>query len=171
MTKVINHGFTDVFGDAATPVELLRYDNDKYVKVRLPSGEEEDLKSGYIYADAKLTRRIADVNWFILGGGKRRDYKPRTSHTYYDVAVSGKRLKFDSKDRAVRAVMRLAKSLNEEIEIWSVSRRQTSFSMGEVTIACSPDGTAMQHDHHQKMAKFRRGFGKLKGPVPRTKAW
>ena len=169
MAKLINRGFTNYFGDTPTPIEILSYDNNKYVKVRLPSGEETEIKRGYIYRDEKLTRRIPAINWHILGGGKRMNYRPRKSLTRWDVQVNGKRIKFATKREAVEFTMPHAKALGENLEIWSVVERNHFWGMGDIVITCTPNGHAYQHQQRNRIQKYMRGYGKVHGPLPKIK--
>jgi hypothetical protein len=166
MAKLINRGFTNYFGDTPMPIEILSYDNNKYVRIRKPSGEEDEIKRGYIYADEKFTRRIPEINWFILGGGKRMNYRPRKSATVWDASVDGKRLKFDTKKKAVAVTTALAKARNEEIEIWCIFEGNHSWSQGFPIITCTDRGQAYQHDNRKRIQKYLRGYGKIFGTVP-----
>ena len=173
MAKLLKHGYTNFFGDGKTPlpIEILRYDNNKYAKVRLPSGEETEVKSGYIYADQALTRRIPEINWFILGGGKRRDFKPREQKKSYDVRVGDQRLAYQSKQEALYATARQAKELNSDLEIWLCERTKYSWGSGGIIITCTSRGDAYQQNNFRRTRalKYLKGYGKIIGRRPRVK--
>jgi hypothetical protein len=169
MAKLINRGFTNYFGDTPMPIEILSYDNNKYVRIRKSTGEEDEIKRGYIYADEKLTRRIPQINWFILGGGKRLNYRPRKSLTVWDVSVDGKRLKFSTKKEALRVTSALAIARNEELEIWGIYEDNRSWSHGEPILTCMPTGLIYQQGSRKRDAKYQRGYGKIFGTPPNAR--
>ena len=175
MAKRIIKGFTNYFSDVAedgetinyvaTPIEILSYDNNKYAEVRLPSGEETEIKTGYIYADEALTRHFKEVDWFVLGGGKRQNFRPRLRERRHFVRVPRngqpykKEPEYQSKAKAVLHGLRLAKELNEDIEVWTELRTKYSWSSGVQFVVCTPYGHAIQY----KMEGRRRRRGFLQG--------
>lgn len=46
-------------------IEVLSYDRNKYATV-CHEGEEEDIKTGYIYKDPALTKRFSNIHWMML---------------------------------------------------------------------------------------------------------
>lgn len=151
-------------------VEILSYDNDKYVQVRLPSGDERSIKRGYIYADSALSRRIAGINWHILGGGCRKDFHPRQRKTTFfvddsDFGVSGRR-NFKNKIDAVRFAVRRAKNTGLDVDVFVTRTTKGYYKYSGPTIHCTADGLAFEFKSRTSGASFLRGFGK----VPRQAA-
>lgn len=171
MTKLISKAFTSYFG-RVTPVDILSYDNNKYVQVQLPGGDTVEVKRGYLFANAELSRPIPQVNWFIHGGGSRRNYRPHVRHTSYLLWATGAQgvVRFSCKSRAVACAIALAAARQEVVPV--VARRSTesrgrcSSTYGGTRIECFPNGVAMQHSGRSRVRgpKYLRGFGKV--PVP-----
>jgi len=185
MTKLITKGFTNYFSDASEsaeaapkvlPVEILSYDGNKYVEVRLPDGTVEEIKRGYICADEAMTRAIPAINWHILEGGTRRSYRPRVKLTTYYVRIprdkrEGDRPEFKTKAEAVAFGVRAAKLYGEEIEVWCEFKSKWRFSSGSRFVVCCPSGAAVQFSMEGRrrhteggermlQGNYMRGYGK-----------
>lgn len=68
MAKPVLKAFTDypIDGyDGVHQVEVIAYDRDKYATVRIGSSVE-DVKSGYLFRDEALTRRLSRVSLYRL---------------------------------------------------------------------------------------------------------
>lgn len=183
MGKIIKKGFTDYFSDVsedgetvnrtATPVDILAYDNNKYAEVRLPSGEVTEIKTGYIYRDEAMTRFLREIDWFVLGGGNRKNYRPRgrkTKFTVYppDTAKEEQARYFASRALSVAFAVRMAKRLGEEVEVWRSTQSKYCYSSGTQFIHCDKHGNAVKFNQTGKRCRrdflqgnYMRGYGKL----------
>jgi len=185
MAKLITTGFTTYFSEEATAggtqpaalaVDILSYDGNKYVKVRLPDGTVEEIKRGYIFADTEMTRPIPAINWHILEVGMRRNYRPREKSTSYYVRIprdkaSGDLPEFKTKAEAVAFGVRAAKLYGEEIEVRRELKTKWRFSSGSQFVVCYPSGDAIQYNMDgtrryteggEKLLQgnYMRGYGK-----------
>ena len=164
MAKLITQGFTNYFGDVLK-IDILEYDNDKYVTVRKPDGTVENIKRGYIRQDAAMKKDIAKVNWFIHGGGARKDFKARVRSTRYAVFF-GKddRREFTNKAGAVAFGCAQALRRGQTVEVCSTFSSGRIYSIGFRSIDCTADGLAVQYGgRNRKRAeqpKFLRGYGR-----------
>ena len=70
-------------------IEVFSYDRNKYAGVR-HDGEEEEIKTGYIYKDAELTKRFVDIEWYLL---PRRPWekKPTRQQAYQEMKRTKRR--------------------------------------------------------------------------------
>lgn len=184
MSKLVTKGYTETNGQVVE-VTILSYDNNKRARVRNADGTEESCHIGYIFADAKLTRAIPYVNWFIHGGGRRENYKPRLRqkkppkyHVFGSVSsesftggASRRRSKpctFRTKAEAIAFACRQAKLIGETLEVTSDScsgGRRGFERLGWVQLWCYPDGDVVQHGGRLKrpaehIYKNLRGYGK-----------
>lgn len=181
MAKLITKGFTTYFSDVAgtgggrpapTCVDILSYDGDKYATVRLPSGKVDVVKKGYLCADAAMSRPIAAINWHILAGGKREDYRPRVRSSRHVVRLSrdrhpGKLPSFKNKADAVAYAVRAAQQFGEEIQVWLDKHTKRGFSSGLQFVVCYPSGHAVQYNMEGSRRRrgwlsgnYMRGYGK-----------
>lgn len=169
MAKLVNKGYSNYFGETPVPVEILSYDNNKYAEVKLPSGEVESVKRGYIYADAQLTRRIAEPNWFILGGGSRKDYHKRHRKTIYNFFHPDEDLSariFATKKAAVASAMQVAKLLDMEVQVSVDEYNKNSSVFGHRFLICTPEGHVLQYRNKGNrrgllQPSYMRGYGKI----------
>lgn len=175
MGKLITKGFTEVDGQVVE-VTILSYDNNKRARVRNANGTEESVHRGYIFADAKLTRTIAEVNWFIHGGGSRKDYKPRTRNrkppefSLYDSETGrvqprgSKSHPFVNKAAVVAYGSSLARRTNKVVEVASQSR-SNRWKLGWTELVCYPSGHVVQYGGRLQrprgdVFKYLRGYGR-----------
>lgn len=162
--KLIKSGFTDYFG-AVVPIEILEFDNNKYVTVRKPDGAIEEIKAGYIWRDPAMTRRIPEVDWYIHGGGCRKNFHPRVRKTTYTVYFQHESWDgIPSKAKAVAFASHTAKRICELVHV-SESRKSGSGSkFGFLTIDCTAEGFAVQYGGKNRARasapKFLRGYGR-----------
>jgi hypothetical protein len=170
MSKLVTIGYTDYYGNEPVRVTVLSYDNNKYAKVQLPSGLIDEIKTGYIYADLAMTRQIAEINWHILGGGKRNTYRARVSHSEFCVYSENKARdinKLRSKRQAVTVATRLARALGHPVEVSATVSKGRSMTWGHLTVTCYPDGQAVQYKSSRRnqdgfiIGSYLRGFGKI----------
>lgn len=175
MGKLVTKGFTETDGKVVE-VTILGYDNNKRARVRNADGTEESVHRGYIFADEKLTRNIADVNWFIHGGGSRKNYKPRTlgrkppEFSVYDSDTGrvqprgSKTHPFRNKAAVVAYSSSLARRTNAVIEVASQSRSNRS-KLGWTELVCYPSGHVLQYGGRLRrprgdVYKYLRGYGR-----------
>jgi hypothetical protein len=186
MSKLVTRGYT--FGKEAhgqvVEVSILSYDNNEFARVRHTDGTEEMFNIGYLFADAKLTRAIPYVNWFIHGGGRRENYKPRLQrkrvpkyHVYGSVSQvgqygngtqrRGKPLTFRTKAAAIAFACRQAKLITEPLEVSSdsCSGGSRGVRIGWMQLWCYANGDVVQYGGRLKrpvahIYKYLRGHGK-----------
>lgn len=194
MAKLVTKGFTNYFSEesdsegvsrSVLPIDILSYDGNKYVRVRRPDGRVEEIRRGYICADAAMTRAIPAINWHILEGGNRRDYRPRMKLTSYYVRIPRDKRKgdipeFKTKAEAVAFGVRAAKLYGEEIEVWCELKSNWSFSSGSRFVVCCPSGAAVQYNRDGRrrymegedqmlQGNYMRGYGKCFVGRPRRR--
>lgn len=182
MSKIIRSGFTDYFitdTETNTPivaVEILSYDNNKYATVKKPDGEVVEIKTGYIYRDAALTRRLRDVDWFVLGGGNRKNFRPRVSETNYRVFGKsddprGEERRFKSRAKAIAYAVAMAKRQGYEVEVYTTTQRQNTWRSGGLSFVCYETGQVAKYNNdrhaldkatgkHYLVPTYMRGYGK-----------
>lgn len=56
-----DYPFTEELRGTVFPVEVLTYDRDKYCKVRLPNGNIDECKAGYLFLDEKLEKWLGNL--------------------------------------------------------------------------------------------------------------
>jgi hypothetical protein len=184
MGKLVTRGFTEVNGKVVE-VTILSFDNNKRARVRNADGTEESVHRGYIFADPELTRTIPGVNWYVHGGGRRENYKPRLQrkrtpkyHVYGSVSLGGvsgeagrrrgSPVTFRAKADAIAFACRQARLINQTLEVTSDScsgGRRGFERLGWVQLWCYPDGDVVQHGGRltrpvEHVFKYLRGHGK-----------
>lgn len=170
MGKLITTAYTDYPDQVVRKVTLLSYDNNKYAHVRFDDGREEQIKTGYIWADPQKTRRIAEVHWHVLGGGSRRTFKRRQRKTTYRLYVLGhygpeqyefEDQVFDTQAGAVGVALRNAREIHAEIGVCASTVTRLSSSFNHKEIVCRPDGLAYLFPRRNNaQVKYLRGCGK-----------
>lgn len=85
-------------------IEVLSYDRNKYAGVR-HDGEEEEIKTGYIYKDAELTKRFAEIEWYLLPEDAWSK-KPTRQQAYQE-------MKYDKRRKGIKYALNLGGSLKE----------------------------------------------------------
>jgi hypothetical protein len=170
MVKLVTQAFLDMNG-VAMPIKILKYDNNKYVTFQHEDGSIAEDKIGYIKADRELKRRIPYVNWFIHGGGKRKDYRPRQRRVNWYYHTDSGTVSFDNKKDALRAALSQARAHGKEVEIRQAHRFTYGSGRGGVGFGIAfiivwPCGTAWQYDSNRRSdkgwdPKALRGYGKL----------
>jgi hypothetical protein len=170
MSKLVTVGFTNYYSSTqpVVQVRIVKYDNNKYVDVLKPDGTPDQIKRGYIFADVAMSRPIAEVNWFIHGGGRRKHYKPHVRRTRHLVIVQGKnwRHEFKAKADALRFASLSAVRSEVEVELIIAHVSESPSKFEEKTFAvviCFPSGNAVQEgasDDRRTAMKYLRGYGK-----------
>lgn len=165
MTKLITKGFTNYFGDVIE-ICIIGYDNDKYVEIAKPNGAFEKIKRGYVWRDALMTRRIPGVDWFVHGGGDRRDFSQRRRKTMYSVdgvEPVGRR-DFTSKSKAINYASAAAVRTGQVVNVWGSRKSALTYESGFVNIDCTPAGFAVQYGSGRrsraKAPKYLYGYGR-----------
>jgi hypothetical protein len=183
MSKLVTKGFTEVDGKVVEVV-ILSYDNNKRARVRNSDGTEESVHRGYIFADAKLTRAIPDVNWFVHGGGRRENFKPRKRSkrlvTYRVYPPGGRNCvveevsrkldkprEFRNKADAVAYGSRIARAAEDFVDVTTntCSGGSNNRKLGWVELLCYPSGDVLQYGARLRrpqgdVSKYLRGYGK-----------
>jgi hypothetical protein len=103
-------------------VEILSYDNNKYAKVRhLVDGHVVEVKTGYIFKNPVLTKNFPIFTWYLLGGGKRKNWRPRekkTTWVFYGGPNSCQNAnRFDTLQKALRAALVHAKRIKNGVAV------------------------------------------------------
>jgi hypothetical protein len=172
MAKPITTAYTNYpSGESVRRVALLRYDGNKYTSVRFEDGSEDEIKRGYLFRNPELTRAIPDIQWHLLNGGTRRNYKRRMRKTQFTVFPMDRSLapasglddpKFDTQARAVAYAIRLAKESGHVYEVYAAVNTRNSFFGGQRIIECRPNGDAAVHHTNlrHRAPKYLRGYGK-----------
>ncbi len=172
MTQLLKNAFTDYPDGTVRAVQLLSYDNNKYARVRFEDGREEDIKAGYIKADAQMSRPVAEVHWHVLGGGSRRSFKQRSRKTTYQLyqldphdheGLPFDGLTYETRAGAVFMALRFAAEYQTGVSVFTstVTKRSSSFNHEE--IVCEPNGQAYVRPTRKGQApKFLRGYGKYR---------
>lgn len=145
MTKLITTGFTNYFGDVV-PIEILSYDNNKYVEVRKPDGSIESIKRGYIRRDAKMTRDIPEINWFVYCGGDRKNFhKRKRKTTFLVMAPDEPNHVFSKKAKSISYAIAAAKRLGQTVTVLGCRVSKGHSCYGFCSIECGSDGLAFQY--------------------------
>lgn len=172
MSKLVTQAFTNYFeeDEGIIAVTILKYDNNKYAIVVKPDGSITEIKTGYIYANKELTSCLSKLDWFIHGGGDRRDYCARIRKSTYVVFRDDMNTVCTNKRDALKLGSRLAKSYNRPVDISKNVVRgssfSTGFSFGAISFECFPSGNIVQYGsgsrNRGRWGKYLRGYGKVK---------
>ena len=129
MTEFTVEAYTDMYGEIEK-VTLLSYDGNKYCKILRSNGEQDEIKSGYLYKEPytfddwpKLQpKRFPRVVWWKLEGFDKRNYIPRKERyswmkKYWYLTQCDNDYKYSSLREAVKVAHKYAKLYNDSVEI------------------------------------------------------
>ena len=159
--------FTNYFM-SVQPITVLRFDGNKYTRITKADGTEDEIKAGYIFANADCTRRLSGLTWHTLEGRRRETYHPRKRKTTYALDdSSGEQRKFSSKASAVHAGFCLANATGQEVDIMQITKTTRSSRYAGQELICVPRIGVVQRTP-SLVNKWLRGKGKaaagLKNP-------
>jgi hypothetical protein len=162
-------------GKTSFPVELISYDNNKYITAkRSDTGEVVSSSRSYFFRkminDPTIHRGIGLAERFVLGGGKREDFKKRQRSTEWRVGQSAR---LGNKRDAIRIALSLAQKSQEVIEFSSSLHTRRFYSFGHTQVEVHPIGHVVQYGgsvsrSRSGQPKYVRGHGKLFTGVPRS---
>lgn len=164
MTKLRSAAFTNYFGDVL-PVQILSFDNNKYAKIKKPDGSIDEVKAGYIWADAAMTRRVRLVDWHVLGGGSRKTFQKRQRRTTYYVYFEDEPVRrYSSKASALKVASVLATRVRTGDGVAVTSEQVFRLGNNVCYFDCFASGLVLQSKGPKQPVKYLRGYGK----VPRS---
>ena len=173
----MKYGFTDYYGEVEA-ITIMSYDNDRYATIIRENGCEEEIKRGYLYKnkvgyDDPSKQYFSARDWFVLGGGNIRYYKPRTKKTVYRIWHGANSQKIKTKRAAIKIAKNLAAKNDVDIEIvasvFTSNKSGTRALLGCFDIDVSPKGelcqfgysrTTMSSRQRGRYSKWLRGGGK-----------